>query len=234
MLWIRGSGGHIQSKYKNYYLNILSEKKKEIVMKYLIFIVSLFLIFSCRSLDEPINIGKYDNPQKALLVIDMQIDYIDEKGKFPIEKSQINNLIENVNNIIAAFNYNNYQIIYFKRKFRKNDIKNIFRNFAAVEGTAGTEIDPRIQIVSDNIFDKFTTSVFSNKLFEDFLISNRINELYLCGVMADQCVYETALSAYNKGYIVNYFSNAVGSLNVKNIENAIRKLNKRGVNIIEY
>ena len=201
-------------------------------MKNLGFMVLLFLAFSCCSLDETIRIGNYDNPQKALLVIDMQIDYIDENGKLPIEKSQINSLIETINNIIV--DSNDYQIIYMRNIFRKNDIKNIFRNFAVVEGTAGAEIDPRINVVSDNIFDKYTPSAFSNKRFENFLINNQINELYVCGVMADECVYETALSAYNSGYIVNYYANAVGSSSVRNIEKAIEKLRKKGINIIEY
>jgi nicotinamidase-related amidase len=203
-------------------------------MKNILFIAPLFAIFSCCGLDKTIKIGNYDNPQKALLVIDMQIDYIDENGKFPIERGQINNLIETVNNIIAEFNDNDYQIIYIRRLFRKNDIKNIFRNFAVIKGTTGAEIDPRINIVSDDIFDKYTPSAFPNKRFENFLISNQINELYVCGVMADECVYETALSAFNSGYIVNYCANAVGSSSVKNIENAIEKLRKKGINIIEY
>ena len=202
-------------------------------MKNMFFIIPLFAIISCGSLDEITKIDNYDNPQKALLVIDMQIDYIDENGKFPIEKNQINSLIETVNNIIGDFHDDNYQIIYIRRLFRKNDIQNIFRNFAVVEGTAGAEIDPRINILSDNIFDKYTPSAFSNKRFENFLIKNQINELYVCGVMADECVYETALSAFNSGYIVNYCANAVGSSSVKNIENAIGKLRKKGINIIE-
>ena len=203
-------------------------------MKSIFLIIPLFTIFSCCSLDETIKIGNYNNPQKALLVIDMQIDYIDENGKFPIEKSQINSLIETVNNIIGDFRGNNYQIIYIRNNFRKNDRKNIYRNFAVIEGTAGAEIDPRINIVSDNIFDKYTPSAFSNKKFENFLIENQINELYVCGVMADECVYETALSAFNSGYTVNYYTNAVGSSSVKNIEKAIKKLRKKGINIIEY
>ena len=203
-------------------------------MRNIFLIISLFAIFSCCSFDETIKIGNYDNPQKALLVIDMQIDYIDENGKFPIEKSQISSLIETVNNIIDDFHGNNYQIIYIRRFFRKNDIQNIFRNFAVIEGTAGAEIDPRINIVSDDIFDKYTPSAFSNKRFENFLIKNQINELYVCGVMADECVYETALSAFNSGYNVNYYANAVGSSSIKNIENAIEKLKNKGINIIEY
>jgi len=203
-------------------------------MRNIFLILPLFAIFSCCSFDEITKIDNYDNPQKALLVIDMQIDYIDENGKFPIERSQINNLIETVNNIIADFNDNDYQIIYIRRFFRKNDIQNIFRNFAVIEGTTGAEIDPRINIVSDDIFDKYTPSAFSNKRFEYFLTSNRINELYVCGVMADECVYETALGAFDRNYKVNYISNAVGSSSVKNIENAIEKLRNKGINIIEY
>jgi nicotinamidase-related amidase len=204
------------------------------LMKNFVFMALSFLASSCCSLDETITIGHYDNPQKALLVIDMQIDYIDEDGKFPIEKNQINGLIKTVNNIIDDLQGNNFQIIYIRRLFRKNDIGNVFRNFAAIEETAGVEIDPRINVVSDNIFDKYTPSAFSNKRFENFLIRNQINELYVCGVMADECVYETALSAFNSGYIVNYYANAVGSLSKKNIENAVKKLKSKGVNIIEY
>ena len=203
-------------------------------MKNIVFIVLLLFAFSHCSLDEITKIDNYDNPQKALLVIDMQIDYIDENGKFPIERSQINNLIETINNIIMDFNDNDYQIIYFRNIFRKNDIKNISRNFAVVEGTSGAEIDPRINIVSDNIFYKYIPNAFSNKRFENFLIKNQINELYVCGVMADECVYETALGAFDRNYVVNYISNAVGSSSVKNIENAIEKLRNKGINIIEY
>jgi len=203
-------------------------------MKNIFFIVPLFAIISCCSLDEITKIDNYDNPQKALLVIDMQIDYIDENGKFPVERSQINSLIETVNNIISDFHGNNYQIIYIRRLFRKNDIQNIFNNYAAIEGTIGVEIDPRINIVSENIFDKYTASAFSNIDFKNYLIQNQINELYLCGVMADQCVFETALDAFNAGYIVNYYANAVGSTSIRRIENAIRKLRNKGTNIIEH
>ena len=191
-----------------------------------------FLLFSCAS--NTIKIDTYENPQKALLVMDMQIDYIGENAKFPIEQNQIENLIHITNNIIEEFYQNNYIIIYFRNVFRKNDWKNRFRNYAAIEGTYGVEIDPRINIVSEQIFDKYSPSGFSNTEFTDFLTENQINELYFCGVMADQCVYETALAAFNRGYIVNYFSNAVGSTSVRNIERAISRLRKKGIYIVEF
>ena len=201
-------------------------------MKKLWFLVAFLSIFSCVSND--IQIENYENPKKALLVIDMQIDYVGKNGKFSIEKNQIENLINITNEVIEYFYKNDYTIVYLRNVFKKNDFKNIFRNYAVVEGTLGVEIDPRINIISENIFDKYSPNAFTNIDFENFLINNQINELYLCGIMADECVYETALGAFNKGYIVNYYGNAVGSSSVKKIEKAIRKLNNKGINIIYY
>ena len=201
-------------------------------MKHLWFVLVTFSIISCTS--NVIKIDNYENPKKALLVIDMQIDYIGENARYSVENSQIDNLIGITNEIIEYFNQNNFTIIYLRRIFRENDWQNIFNNYAAIEGTIGVEIDPRMSIVSENIFDKYTASAFSNMDFKNYLIQNQINELYLCGVMADQCVYETALDAFNYGYIVNYYANAVGSTSIRRIENAIGKLRNRGINIIEW
>jgi len=203
-------------------------------MKNMFFIVLSFSLFSCVSNGKKIEI--YNNPQKALLVIDMQMDYVDENGKFPIEINQINNLLETINMIINDFQKNNYEIIYVRNNFKKNDIRNIFRNYAVIEGTSGIEINPRIDVVSENIFDKYSPSALSNNDLEKYLIRNRINELFLCGVMADvnECVGQTALEALDRGYVVNYIGNAVGSSSKKNIEKAIKKLRRKGINIVEY
>jgi nicotinamidase-related amidase len=201
-------------------------------MKNWVFLVLTISMVSCTS--NVIKIDNYDNPQKALLVIDMQIDYIGENAKFSIERSQIENLIITINKIIDECHKNEIKVIYLKRVFRKNDIGNFSRNYACLEGTYGVEIDPRINVVSQNIFDKYAPDSFSSRDFENYLIENRINELYLCGVMADECVYKTALGGYNRNYKIHYISNAVGSTSVKNIEKAINRLDKKGIYIIQY
>jgi nicotinamidase-related amidase len=203
-------------------------------MRKLIFIILILFVFSCASKD--IRLIEYDNPQKALLVIDMQIDYVDENGKFPIEKSQIEYLLSIINVIINDYNSTNYHIIYMRNIFRENDWKNIFRNYAVIEGSSGVEIDPRINIVSKNIFDKYTPNALSNNELINYLQQNMVNEIYLCGVLADvgECVYETAIGALYRGYKVNYIANAVGSSSIKNIKKAVLKLENKGINIIEY
>jgi len=71
-------------------------------MKFIGFVIISISLASCASNIKMID--NYKNPQKALLVIDMQIDYIDEHGKLPIEISQINNLVITINNIIGGYN----------------------------------------------------------------------------------------------------------------------------------
>ena len=212
-------------------VNILSMARKDL-MKSLIVVLLVISTISCNS--NAVRIGDYNNPQKALLVIDMQIDYIGENAKFPIERNQIENLIITINKIIDEYHKMDYSIIYLRRIFRKNDIGNFFRNYACVEGTSGVDIDQRINIVSQNIFNKYAPDSFSSNAFENYLIENEINELYLCGVMADECVYETALGGYSRNYRINYIANAVGSTSIKNIEKAINKLSKKGINIVYY
>ena len=178
-------------------------------------------------------IADYNNPQKALVVMDMQLDFLGENPKMPIE-NQIEDLIKNANDIIEDFHSKGYEIIYIRSVFSKYDIANFFRNKAAVEGTTGIEIDPRIHIVSENIFDKKRSSAFSNKDFDDYLINNQVNELYILGLMAEGCVYKTAISGLNREYVVHFIENAVGIWKMKNFEPIKEKLNKKGANIIKY
>jgi nicotinamidase-related amidase len=162
--------------------------------------------------------------------MDMQLDFIGENPKMPIE-NQVEDLIKTVNDIIENFNSKGYEIIYIKSTFSKY---NIFRNKAAVAGTAGIKIDPRIKIVSEKKNEKNSSSAFSNKDFENYLIKNQINELYIIGLMAEGCVYKTAISGLDRKYTVNFIENAVGVWKMKNFEPTKEKLNKKGANIIMY
>jgi nicotinamidase-related amidase len=195
----------------------------------LLCLVSMIIV-SCSGQKQ---IGNYNNPQRALLVMDMQLDLVGENAKMPIENS-VENLIKTVNSIIDDFNSEGYEIIYIRSVFSKYDIANFFRNKACITGTKGIEIDPRVNIVSVNIFDKKGSSAFSNKDFENYLIENQINELYLIGVMAEGCVYKTAIGGLDRKYTVNFIENAVGVWKMKNFEPTKEKLNKRGARIITY
>ena len=205
--------------------NILAIGLKKIIPLCLLFIIA----FSCSNK----HIADYNNPQKALVVMDMQLDFLGENAKMPIE-NQAEDLIQTVNSIIDDYDSKGYKIIYIKNVFSKYSIANFFRNKAAIEGTTGIEIDPRVKIVSENIFEKKRSSAFSNKDFENYLIENQINELYITGLMAEGCVYKTAVEGLDKKYIVNYIENAVGIWKMENLEPTKEKLTKKGARILSY
>jgi|GEM_PF-6768616 len=173
-----------------------------------------------------------EKAKKALMVIDMQVDFTEENGKFPVEKCQINNLIPAVNDLIDEFDQNNNEIIYVWNIFKKEDETNQYRNYSGIEGTDGVKINPKIKVISKNIFEKFAPSAFSNETLQIFLDKNEITELFICGVMAECCVLRTALDAVSRNFKVNYISKAVGALNLNKIDEIITKLKNNGVNII--
>jgi nicotinamidase-related amidase len=188
------------------------------------------LLLSCASTGE--KIAKYENPKKALIVMDMQVDFFGENAKMPVEAGTETNLINAVNHLVDECNEKGYQIVYIKNVNKKGAIANHFKNHVTVEGNPGVEIDPRIHIVSENIFEKSKPDAFTNKDFERFLINHRVNEIFVCGVMAHGCVYFTSLGGQNRNYTVNYMSNAVGAPKRKNIENAIKRLKSKEINVL--
>ena len=206
------------------------KKNFEISLKKIFFLYFVSaIVVSCSTQ----RVANYNNPQKALVVMDMQLDFLDENAKLPIE-NQVEDLIKITNDIIEDYNSMGYEIIYIRSVFSKNDIANFFRNKATIERTTGIEIDPRIKIVSKNIFDKKRSSAFSNKDFVNYLINNQINELYIVGLMAEGCVYKTAISGLDKKYTVHFIENAVGVWKMKNFEPTKEKLNKKGAQMITY
>jgi len=202
--------------------------------KIVILILSVAVIVSVSCTSSETKIANYSNPKTALLVIDMQVDLLDDNGRLPIEKNQRESLITTVNSIIKDSQNDEQTIIYIRNILKKGSLSGPFLKYATSEGTPGAEIDPRINIVSLNIYDKYKGSALSNENLNNFLIQNQINELYLCGIMADGCVYYTALDAFGRNYKVNYYSNAVGAISGKGIEKAINKLNKKGINVVEF
>ena len=170
-------------------------------------------------------IDNYANPQKALLVMDMQNDALGKNAKEPIVNS-VENLIEIVNTIIDDYSTAEYIIIYIKSEYKDG---------AFIKGTPGAEIHPDVTIISNaKIFVKNKSDAFTNKDFDNYLIANQVNELYIVGLMAEACVYNTSVAALNRKYVVNYIENAVGTKDLKSLEPTKEDLKRKGANIITY
>ena len=86
---------------------------------------------------------------KALLVIDMQNDYLWDKRK-PMFSYDTDKLVGDVNQAILTYKKKGYDIIYIKHILPKI----MWGVGFSIKGTKGAELFPRINVVSDYIFEK--------------------------------------------------------------------------------
>lgn len=165
--------------------------------------------------------------RKALLVIDMQNVCV---GKNHTEFFQYDkHLIDNVNEIINS-NLEN-EIIYIRNIMKKNLI-NRFAPFKAYEGTQEIELDERLKITSDKVFDKFREDAFSNTELNDYLKKQKIDTIEVIGVDGGGCAALTALGAVRHGYNVIVNTKGIGTMFEKNRIKYYKKLKEKGAQII--
>jgi nicotinamidase-related amidase len=204
-------------------------------MKQLVILIALFLI--CTGFNfatKGSSIQKYENPKTALLVLDMQEDFLGENAKMPINKEQIPAITAVVNDLIDDFEKNSQMIIYVKSEFPKHALGNRIRHYSAIGGTPGTEIYGKIKIIGNTVFSKQDPDAFSNPDFEKYLITNQVNQLVITGVYANQCVLYTTLGALNRNYQVKFVKNGVGDSSAKEVSKACETVKKKGGEVIEY
>ncbi len=148
----------------------------------------------------------------GLLLIDIQRDFLQPSGRMFVGKKQADNVIKCALRLISFAKSNNVQPILIVNRFPANDrFGNFFRRHAAIAGSVGAEIDPRIVSQGFPCFTKETSDAFSNAELNDFLRGQGITHLIIVGVYAEGCVLSTAKGAMKRGYEVTIASNGVES-----------------------
>lgn len=195
----------------------------------IVFLVAAGVIITARQLYTPTKgkqIGKYANPRKALLVIDVQEDYTGLNGKQPPLFKDIAGQIVAINGLIEH-SWNSGMVVVYIRQIFDNNIITRFLVGRTIKGLPGTELDSRIKMVNQNDFTKKISDAFSNPRFEEFLINNQVNEVYLVGLDAAYCVYYTGLGALNRGYKVTAVSDAI--MTRKSMNDILKRYEKDGI-----
>jgi nicotinamidase-related amidase len=171
-------------------------------------------------------ISAYPNPRKALLVIDVQEDYTGLKGKQPVLFSGVEDRIATINRLIDHASKSGMKVAYIRQLFDDNFIVRLLGG-RTIEGQPGSDLDSRIRIVNQNDFTKKISDAFSNPRLDAFLVQNQVDELYLVGLDAAYCVYNTALGARNRGYKVTAISDAI--MTRKDMNDVLRWYEKDGI-----
>lgn len=168
----------------------------------------------------------------ALLVMDMQRDFLRSDGRMPVDRNQVEPLIEAVNTLIDEHEEKVFDVLFVANAFSPYDvIGNLFRNFAAVAATERAALDSRIRFEKPNIFFKRQPDAFTNPKLDEYLRANKLDHLVITGVFADQCVAATSQGAINRNYKVTLIKEAVASIDNDARDKALKKLKEKGATV---
>ena len=146
--------------------------------------------------------------KKALVVIDMQNDYLwtQRKPKFSYDTEA---LVSAVNRAAASYHAAGYDVIYIAQMF-PNLITNKWLIGFSIQGTPGAELYSGLDVVSDLYFEKHLPDTYTAKAFREHCAQAGYTEIVLCGLDECGCVGATAKGAVKTGVKVVMLENCIG------------------------
>lgn len=169
--------------------------------------------------------------KKALLVIDMQNDYLYEKRK-KIFAYNTEELVSSVNEIIHRYADEGCDVIYIRHIIQNLATNRLLFGYS-IAGTEGAELYSELDIVSEHCFDKLVGDALSNKKLMELIRQKGYDVLHLCGLDEYGCVTSTALGAAKRGITAEIIRNGTATVfPAKRAEKGRRKLEKAGIRYI--
>lgn len=162
--------------------------------------------------------------EKYLMVLDIQDTFIKNK---PYEESA-KVVIDQVNTLIGSFDKG--KVIYVKSAGKSLVIS--LKGFSTDTFPAPV-FDSRLNIVNDHIFIKVSTgNAFESEELINFLKKNEVRDIVLTGLLAEKCIYQTALGGQESGYKIYIIPEAVVGKSEKSKGKAFGKLKRKGIEFI--
>ena len=146
--------------------------------------------------------------KKALIVIDMQNDFLWENRKtmFSYDTAA---LTAAVNGHIHAFEQAGGDVIYIAHILPNLPTNRLFIGFS-IRGTQGAQLYSGLDIVSKLYFEKKLSDTFTAKAFREHMRTQQYAEIHICGLDLCGCVGKTALGAAKVCKEVYLHKDAVG------------------------
>lgn len=153
------------------------------------------------------------DPVSAVLLLDLQFDFLDGRGKMPVSRRGADAVIRAANAILGGQALKESLPVLIVNRFPPTErVANLFRRGAAVEGSAGAELDARVGPVDGvPVFAKRQASAFSNPELAAFLRDRAVDRVFVCGVMAEACVRATVASARRNGFQAYLLEDAIAT-----------------------
>ncbi len=166
----------------------------------------------------------------VLLLIDLQRDFLESDGRLPVPADCAERVIGAANRMIDYARMSGWTMIWIKNEFLRTQwISNFFRNHAAIKGTPGADIDPRIHFYTEiPIVTKCEADAFSNPRLGMLLKEGMPEKVIVLGLMTDECVEATARGVIRRGYSVEIVEDGVATMEEPAHEKALAAMRACG------
>ena len=219
-------------------------RKKGMVKKIIFGIIGTIILFVVIVVVNLIIVGKNESiiskgqPVKiccghnyALLVIDIQEATTGDVSMYPFFKKNSDDLIKHINQIAESFKIQNIPVIYIRSEIT-NPLVNLI-NSSYAKGHIGAKYDKRLHTVSDLEVVKKNKDSFRNTNLDSILTSNKVNELYIVGLDAAECINATIEAAQNRNYNIYLIEEAILSKSKEMTDSMIVNFKERGVKVFK-
>jgi len=163
---------------------------------------------------------------KALLVIDMLKDFIEEDGALYCGKTA-RQIIPFIKQKIDEFRKREDLVVYICDSHEENDLE--FEMFArhSVKGTRGAEIIDELSVEeSDIVIKKSRFSAFYNTNLNQILSGKKVTEVHVVGVCTSICVMDTVGDLRNRDYEVRVYAQGVADFDLEAHEYSLKRMEK--------
>lgn len=188
-----------------------------------------------------------NNPENtALVVIDMQNDFVHPDGALYAPAS--GEAVEPVKQLVKQANEHDVPVIFTKdvhneEQFEDAHYYDEYERWGehVEEGSWGAEIVEELEVdeYADYVVEKPTYNAFHNTGLDEWLTENGIDNLVICGTLANVCVLHTASGAGLRDYKPVVVEDALGYLEEDDLNYAVDHASwlfgeKTTVNDLEY
>lgn len=176
--------------------------------------------------------------RKALIVVDMQYDFVHKEGSLYVEDAE--KIIEPINRLITSDIYDH--VILTQDWHPLNHVSfNIFPKHC-IQDTKGAElvfqpekkctVFKKGQKTCTESFSAFIDSAGNNTGLHTILAEYNINTLDIVGVALEYCVKETAITATRFGYDVNVIVSLTRAVTVEGFNQTLKGLIDHNITLI--
>lgn len=151
--------------------------------------------------------------KSALIIVDMVKDFTDPEGLLYYPQNR--EILPRVKQVLAACRKHGLLIIFLRHCYRQYKFDKNLQNMrpGCLEGTAGVEIDPMLEVdpVRDYVITKRRYSGFFGTDLDLVLREHRIENVIIVGTKTNCCIRATVTDAYNLDYLPIVISDCVAT-----------------------